>query len=238
VHAENASLPTIGVVEGHSMFFRHNAIDAHYGSLALAKTDRPDQVTYIDALQCEVVHVSGGKGICLTADRGVFTTYAAQLFDSKTFAVTSTIPLKGVPSRCRMSIDGRIAALTVFVTGHGYTSLDFSTQTLLIDVASGNVIADLENFDVTLDGTRLKKEDFNFWGVTFTPDSKKFYATLSTGEKHFLLRGDVAIAECQARRVQEAVHHRRPARLATPRDRSRNGRGNGVVGETQHRRPN
>jgi Tol biopolymer transport system component len=143
-------------------------------------------------LRCEVVHVSGGNGICLSADRGVFTTYAATLFDSKTFATHGTFALKGIPSRARVSQDGKLAALTVFVSGHGYTSLDFSTQTLLIDVASNAVRDDLETFSVTRDGAPLSNPDFNFWGVTFTPDSRNFYATLSTGGKHFLIRGDIA----------------------------------------------
>jgi hypothetical protein len=38
----------------------------------------------------------------------------------------------------------------------------------------------------------MKEEDFNFWGVTFSPDSKHFYATLSTGVDHYLVRGDVS----------------------------------------------
>lgn len=175
------------------LFFRYNGVDSHYGALAHTRTDRLNQVSYVDTLHCEVVHVSGGKGICLTADRGVFTTYAALLFDAETFQVTARIPLDGIPSRCRMSIDGKLAALTIFVSGHGYATLDFSTQTLLIDVESGTVLADIEkDFTVTRAGKPFKNEDFNFWGVTFTSDVKNFYATLSTEGKHFLVRGDIA----------------------------------------------
>jgi hypothetical protein len=160
----------------------------------LASTTSADvsKVSFVDGLQCEVVHVSGGRGLCLTADRGVFTTYAARFFDARTFEVSATIPLKGIPSRCRVSIDGKLAALTVFVTGHGYTSLDFSTQTLILDTHSGRVLADIEEFSVTRDGKAIESKDFNFWGVTFTPDAKDFYATLSTAGQHYLIRGNVA----------------------------------------------
>jgi hypothetical protein len=155
-------------------------------------TAKLDEVHYVDSLRCEVVHVSGGHGICLSADRGVFTTYAATLFDAKTLVAGKPFPLKGIPSRARVSIDGRLAALTVFVSGHGYTSLDFSTQTLIVEYATGAVLADLEDFAVTQDGAPIKNPDFNFWGVTFTPDAKNFYATLSTAGKHYLIHGDIA----------------------------------------------
>jgi hypothetical protein len=59
------------------------------------------------------------------------------------------------------------------------------------DTASGKVLADLEQFKVSRDGRFIKSEDFNFWGVTFTPDSNWFYATLSTAGQHYLVRGNV-----------------------------------------------
>ena len=174
------------------IFFRHNGVDAHYGRLAFVQDARPGQPTFIDSLNCEVMHAAGGRGICLTAKRGVFTTYSAELFDAKTFEIGARVPLKGVPSRSRMSLDGKLAALTVFVSGHGYASLDFTTQTLLIDVENARVIADLEEFSVSRDGEPFRSKDFNFWGVTFTPDARQFYATLSTNRQHFLVKGDIA----------------------------------------------
>jgi hypothetical protein len=187
-----APAPHVPAAASARLFFRHNGVEAHYGSLAWVDTAKLDEVHYVDSLRCEVVHVSGGHGICLSADRGVFTTYAATLFDAKTLVAGKPFPLKGIPSRARVSIDGRLAALTVFVSGHGYTSLDFSTQTLIVEYATGAVLADLEDFAVTQDGAPIKNPDFNFWGVTFTPDAKNFYATLSTAGKHYLIHGDIA----------------------------------------------
>jgi hypothetical protein len=174
------------------LFFRHTGVDQHYGKVAWTDTAQPRVVNFVDTMACEVVYVSGGHGICLSADRGVFTTYAASLFDPRTFEVKATMPLKGIPSRARISIDGELAAFTVFVSGHGYTTLDFSTQTLLVNTRNADVIADLETFVVRKDGTVIESPDFNFWGVTFTPDARQFYATLSTKQKHFLVRGDIA----------------------------------------------
>lgn len=182
------------------LYFRHMGVDQHYGKVAWTDTAHPKAVNFVDTMACEVVYVSGGHGICLSADRGVFTTYAAALFDARTFAVSATMPLKGIPSRARVSIDGSVAAFTVFVSGHGYTTLDFSTQTLLLNTSNAEVIADLESFVVRQDGEVISSPDFNFWGVTFTPDAKQFYATLSTKQKHFLVRGDIAA------RSAEVIH--------------------------------
>lgn len=174
------------------LFFRSTTVDQHYGSVAWVDIAHPGTVHYVDSLRCEVVYAAGGHGICLSAERGVFTTYSASLFDTRDFKISGSFPLKGIPSRARVSIDGKLAALTVFVSGHGYTTLDFSTQTLIVDVRSATVLADLENFEVRRDGAVIKAADFNFWGVTFTPDARQFYATLSTAGQHLLVRGDIA----------------------------------------------
>jgi hypothetical protein len=38
----------------------------------------------------------------------------------------------------------------------------------------------------------VSADDFNFWGVTFSPDSSGFYATLATAGLTYLVRGDIA----------------------------------------------
>ncbi len=190
--ADSADAPSKTTNTSRQVFFRYNGVDSHYGRLAFASYESPDQPQFVDSLSCEVAYVAGGRGICLSANRGMLTTYAAKLFDAKTFQILAEFPLKGVPSRCRVSSDGKLAALTVFVSGHGYASVNFSTQTLLVNADNGKVIADLEGFAVTRDGQSLSDKDFNFWGVTFTPDSRRFYATLSTSGKHFLIKGDIA----------------------------------------------
>lgn len=146
-------------------------------------------------MNCDRVHAAssgGGRGICLEAKRGVITTYHAHLFDSS-LRQTASFDLAGAPSRTRMSADGTLAATTVFVSGHSYSSPGFSTRTSIIDAQGGRLIAaDLEAFAVTKDGQPFKASDFNFWGVTFTPDAKGFYATLQTGGQQWLVQGDIA----------------------------------------------
>ena len=172
------------------IYFRYTGLDAHYGKLARVRLTGNAGPEFFDTLDCEVVHVAGRRGLCLSAERGVITTYKARVFDTRSLNVLADLPLAGVPSRCRVSRDGRRAALTVFVSGHGYTAVNFSTQTLLIDLAKGTVDADLEKFTVSKDGTPIQASDFNFWGVTFAADSRYFYATLSTAGEHYLIKGD------------------------------------------------
>jgi hypothetical protein len=168
---------------------------ASHGRLAMEMLGATDGVRFVSTLNCDRVHAAtsgAGRGICLEAKRGALTTYHAHLFDNQ-LRTTASIDLAGAPSRTRMSADGTLAAITVFVSGHSYSSPGFSTRTSIIDAQSGRLIgADLEQFAVVKDGQPFKASDFNFWGVTFTPDSKSFYATLQTNGQQWLVQGDIA----------------------------------------------
>ena len=189
VSAPEVSAPVVATPD-HRIFFRSTNPEQHYGQLAFV--EYPGRMTpqFQDQWNCEAVYFAGGKGSCLTADRGVFTTYTADIFDAS-FRRLFSLPLNGIPSRTRVSPNGRLAAVTVFVTGHGYDSVDFTTQTSLIDTSSGKIIADMEKFAVTKDGQPFIAEDFNYWGVTFAPDSDRFYCTLSSKRKHYLIEGSI-----------------------------------------------
>lgn len=177
-------------LDAELVYFRYTGMGPDYGRLAFLDNDAR-AAGYHPDLSCEAVHASGGRGLCLAADRGVVTTYTAYVFDMSTQEVLGEFPLGGAPSRTRVSPGGRIAASTVFVTGHGYDSVDFSTQTMLYDLVGLTPIADLETFKVVYGGETIARVDFNFWGVTFLPDEQGFYATLSSAGEHHLVRGDI-----------------------------------------------
>lgn len=173
------------------IYFRNTKLDSLYGRLAY-REGQNGQTRFAGELSCEVAYASRSVGICLVAKRGVVTRYFGRLFDAQGFAVLKEFDLQGTPSRSRVSSDGRLAAYTVFLSGHGYDALDFSTQTVILDAASGEPIADLEmDFTVLRDGAMIREADFNFWGVTFPDEANAFYATLSTGGRHYLVRGDL-----------------------------------------------
>ncbi len=142
-------------------------------------------------LACERVYYAGGRGICMAlAPSGV--DYTATIFDSK-LRPLHEISLTGLPSRARVSDDGRYGTMTVFVTGDSYleSPTAFSTRTTIVEMASGRQLGQLEQFQVTKDGEPFDAVDFNFWGITFAKDPNRFYATLGSGGEHYLVEGNV-----------------------------------------------
>ena len=134
---------------------------------------------------------AAGHGLCLHTEPGIFPRYTGAVLDGALRSLTS-ITLEGRPSRTRTSSDGRIGAITVFVFGENYGA-PFSTRTTLVDMSSGDVIGELEQFSTWRDGARFRAVDFNFWGVTFASDANTFYATLRTGGATYLVRGDLTL---------------------------------------------
>jgi dipeptidyl aminopeptidase/acylaminoacyl peptidase len=144
-------------------------------------------------LQCERIYFAADKGICLSREiKFLSAQTVATLVDTR-FQPLSSVRTDGIPSRARISADGRYAAFTVFVFGHSYADSQLSTATLLLDIKQGATIANLEEFKVLQDGRVIESVDFNYWGVTFQKDSNFFYATLRTGGINYLVRGDVRL---------------------------------------------
>jgi hypothetical protein len=158
------------------------------GELLVLKGGGPHRLSG-DELACERVYFAGGRGLCLAA---AGDGYEATIFDSDLQSL-GRLPLAGLPSRARVSGDGRFGATTVFVDGHAYEKpTGFSTVTTIVDMNSGATLGNLEDFAVSKDGKPFDAVDFNFWGVTFqraNPDH--FYATLHTGRHYYLVEGSV-----------------------------------------------
>ena len=178
--------------DGPMLMFIHAAGDQDFGKLAFVPADDPSATRTTSSMHCERVHYAAGRGLCLVLELGLVSRYRALAFGPD-LQTTAAIDLDGLPSRTRISPDGRYGAVTVFVSGHSYASDDFSTRTTIIDLDRGVTIGDLESFTTMRDGTPWRAQDFNFWGITFThADSNRFYATLRTGEDIYLVEGDVA----------------------------------------------
>ncbi|MGE7387235.1 TolB family protein [Streptomyces sp. NPDC004126] len=177
---------------GSRMVFRNMAWGPHRDELATAPADAPGGPRTASGVSCLRFHAAAGTGICLRADKGgVQESYRAVVLDAALKEV-SAHPLAGIPTRARVSPGGHLAAWTVFVGGDSYAGTDFSTRTSLLDLRTGKLDASLEDFTVLKDGKEYRNADVNFWGVTFTADEKAFYATLATGGKTYLVRGDLA----------------------------------------------
>jgi hypothetical protein len=170
------------------------------GQMAVSAANQPAART-LESMRCDRSYFAAGRGLCLARSRGFAEGYEARIFDSE-FQVGASIAVDGVPSRARISSDGRYGAVTMFVSGHSYAEAGtFSTQTTLLDLRSGKAISELEQFAVMRGQRRITAVDMNFWGVTFSPgDSDRFFATLATGGKTYLIEGSVS------RRTARVIH--------------------------------
>jgi hypothetical protein len=163
-----------------------------YAHVALAPLDGPGRTRKITGLTCERIYFAARRGLCLITQHGLLQSGYEARITGANLKPRRKLRLAGLPSRARISPDGRYGATTAFVTGHSYASDNFSTKTVLIDMARGKVLADLEkDFTVIRNGKQIKEVDFNFWGVTFARKKGRFYATLKTGDRTYLLEGDV-----------------------------------------------
>jgi hypothetical protein len=194
------------IIDGQKPFavFRRTDQDhsSDYGRLSVASVDGATVGPGVLAgPTCQRVAFAAGRGLCLDL---LGTSMAVKLLDSR-MRVRGSFSLAGIPSRARISPDGRWGGTTAFVVGHAYASPgEFSTATTIVDMQSGKPVADLENdFTVTDDGKVVRARDRNFWGLTFAGDGDTFYATLATGNETWLVRG--SIRGRQARTIHENV---------------------------------
>jgi hypothetical protein len=164
--------------------------DTTTGRLAVV---RPDGSRAQTRVSCSRVHAARGRAVCLRPDDASAGTFVLEVL-GRDLAVERTLPVNGIPTRARMSADGRVVAWTVFVSGDSYTSSGFSTRSGILDLATGVLTTSLEDFAVADDAGRRQKPpaDANFWGVSFADDDNTFYATMATGDHFYLVQGDFA----------------------------------------------
>ncbi|MFC4337998.1 TolB-like translocation protein [Salininema proteolyticum] len=140
-------------------------------------------------LSCDRFHADGGVGVCLSAAPGLVPTVEAVVTASDGTELDRA-EVAGVANRARVSASGRMVSWTTFVVGDSYADGDFSTRTSILDLETGRLIVNVETLQLYLDGERHHAADVNYWGVTFAEDDNTFYATVSTGGRTHLVRGD------------------------------------------------
>ncbi|RJL21776.1 hypothetical protein D5H75_36810 [Bailinhaonella thermotolerans] len=142
----------------------------------------------VTGVACERFAAAAGTAVCLRVENHGMPRLDAVILD-RGLREVRRVPLAGPPSRARVSPGGRMAAWTVFVSGHDYASIDFSTRTSILDTRTGAYLPDLEKLNYPRE---LRARDLNVWGVTFAADENRFYATAATGGRTHLIEGDVA----------------------------------------------
>ncbi|MBW6438623.1 hypothetical protein KZ829_33345 [Actinoplanes hulinensis] len=172
------------------LVFRSTALGAGYGKVAVVPLTAPDGPRTLTPASCERVYATAADAICLSAERGLVTTYQARLL-GPSWTPVRDLPLTGIPSRARLSRDGTLAATTTFVFGDSYANPgQFSTRTVVTRV-DGEVVGDIEKFTLTVDGGVVTSPDKNLWGVTFL-DGDRFYATAASGARTWLVEGSLS----------------------------------------------
>ena len=202
---EAVRAPVAEAVDGPRIVFRHTGIDNQVGVVAMVPLEDPGGARAFTGVSCDRVAARPDGASCLTIDRWVVTTYEAHSYDADWQEVDAS-PLPGIPSRTRLSPDGTLVGTTSFVSGHSYMTAGFSTATEIHSFDGATSWGNLEDFDLEIDGDRVRPTDRNIWGVTFV-DDETFYATVATGGRTWLVEGDLtdrtltsvsADAECPA----------------------------------------
>jgi WD40 repeat protein len=184
--ARPAKAPPRGALVFRSLDRVH---EGRYGRIAWARPGGGRAV--LGGPACERTYFAAGRGLCLSRAGAVGGSVWVRFLDEE-LTPWRELKLPGIPSRARISPDGRLGAVTAFVSGHSYADPGtFSTGTTILDMTRGRKLADLEDFAVTRDGKPFRSIDFNYWGVTFARDGNTFYATLASGGDTYLVRGDL-----------------------------------------------
>lgn len=171
------------------IIFRSLQPGPDYQRIAYVPAVKPGSQPRLTSQRCLRVAAAAQRAVCLRASLSPASPYDVVLLDDR-LNETGQQPLGGIPSRARFSADGQRWATTVFVSGHSYSSIGFSTETVIHEQpdASG---ANLEDYALMLNGNRNTAADRNIWGVTFAADANTFYATAATGGNTYLVRGDI-----------------------------------------------
>jgi len=156
----------------------------------------PDgQVSAVGNLRCKrVAAAPGGGGLCLAVARNGLD-YDAVVFDGAGRRGL-TRPVDGLPSRARVSRDGRYGAFTSFplqpgqVPGYARDTADFTTTTRVIDLDSGEVALNPDKLDIRRNGRPVSTEGAEYWGFTFG-DGGRYYATAAVRFDRVLIKGKI-----------------------------------------------
>jgi hypothetical protein len=185
--ADDAAATTL--TTGPRIVFRHTGVDKNYGLVAAVPLADPGGPRAFTDVACDRVDATSGVASCLRTERGVVTKFSQTTYD-RNWKQVQKAALAGIPSRTRLSHDGSLVSSTTFVSGHTYMQVGFSTATEIRDVG-GESHGNLEKYSLVLHGKRVDPRDRNIWGVTFADDDNIFYATVGTGGKTYLVKGDL-----------------------------------------------
>ena len=188
----NATSPVqsvAAVVDPPFVMFRTLSPKDLHGRVAMARANAGESTRYVSSLACARVAYAAGNGICLVEEpSGTEVRHAAYIFD-RGFRPGIRIGLSGIPTRARVSPDGRRAAITIYGEEHlpnGEERLAISS--VIVDVASGHAV-NLREFTLDHTAGAVFEGPLDFSSVAFARDSNRFFATLATTTERYIVAG-------------------------------------------------
>ncbi|RSM43990.1 hypothetical protein DMA12_17380 [Amycolatopsis balhimycina DSM 5908] len=167
----------------------HDTATGRIGAVPLADTQAKPQLS---GLKCDRFAVAKQTAVCVAVKPGTLPAVTDVLVLDEHLGVRHTETLPGTPSRARVSPDGKRVYWTLFVTGDSYAQTGFSTRAGLYDLESGRLVKTIEELPVFVGGDRYFASDVNYWGITFASDGKRFYVTLGSKGRTYLVEADYA----------------------------------------------
>jgi dipeptidyl aminopeptidase/acylaminoacyl peptidase len=176
--------------DGKTLFFRNLADGPDSGKLAAVPVTDPGAARRVGELHCDRFAAVHGTAICLRLKAGSLPAVTDLIVLDANLRERHRETLPGTPSRARVSPDGRFVNWTLFVTGDSYAAAGFSTRTGLYEVDTGRLVKTIEELAVFVDGKRYFASDVNYWGITFAADGNRFYVTMASKGKTYLIEAD------------------------------------------------
>jgi len=158
-----------------------------YGRLAIRHSD--GSRTLLDR-SCLRVHIGGDNGVCLSEDEAFLGSHLTSFFPVINPAHDILSYPSVLPSRARISPDGRFSATTGFISGSSYADISGDTSTLtIVDEIEFGASRTASGFSVNANDSRYTNEG-QYWGITFGRDDD-FYVTGFYGELPEIMRGSL-----------------------------------------------
>ncbi|MEU4519776.1 hypothetical protein AB0F52_13790 [Amycolatopsis sp. NPDC024027] len=186
-HGTAAAEPAAAVTLAPGQLLFRDTATGRVGAVPLGD---PQAKPQLSGLKCDRFAVAKQTAVCLAVRPGTLPAITDVLVLDDRLAVRHTETVPGTPSRARVSPDGKRVDWTLFVTGDSYAQTGFSTRAGLYEVDTGRLVKTIEELPVFMDDDRYFAADVNYWGITFAPDGNRFYATLGSKGKTYLVEAD------------------------------------------------
>lgn len=151
----------------------------------------PDGERGVASLACHRLHYAAGAGLCAVQERaGSAVVHAVYTFDAA-MGRRRRIAIPGIPTRLRVSPNGRRGAITSYAEEETAAGERLATTSRIVDMATGRVVADLRAFRVDNETSATVAGPVDVASVAFERDGDRFFATVESGGERFLSSGSV-----------------------------------------------